>query len=145
MSDSKYIQMTLDDYFLKTLTSGHNSCSSILCVCIYLDNECFPQETKIPNTRWNPIGFRHLRTHFQNSQCYFVYTHTHTQEQPEVNKEISISFRKGMENIKIIKSIFFFSMMSKSINSSNFHSHILKHLSLWPSVLEDFFFNNHQC
>ena len=59
-----------------------------------------------------------------------THTHTHTQEQPEVNKEISISFMKVMENIKIIKSIFFFSMMSKSINSSNFHSHILKHLSL---------------
>ena len=59
-----------------------------------------------------------------------THTHTHTQEQPEVNKEISISFRKGMENIKIIKSIFFFSMMSKSINSSNSHSHLLKHLSL---------------
>ena len=145
----------LDDYFLKTLTWGHNSYSSVLCVCIYLDNECFPQETKITNTRWNPICFRHLRTHFQNSQCYFVHTHTHThthihththtKEQPEVIKEISISFRKRMENIKIIKSIFFFSMMSKSINSSDSHSHILKHLSLWPSVLEDFFFNSHQC
>ena len=64
------------------------------------------------------------------SVTLYTHTHTHTQEQPEVNKEISISFRKGMENIKIIKSIFFFSMMSKSINSSNFHSHILKHLSL---------------
>ena len=130
MPDSKYIQMILDDYFLKTLTSGQNSYSSVLYVCISLDNECFPQETKSPNTRWNPICFRHLRTHFQNSQCYFVYTHTRTQEQPEVNKEISISFRKEMENIKIIKSIFFFSMMSKSINSSNSHSHLLKHLSL---------------
>ena len=65
------------------------------------------------------------------SVTLYTHTHTHThKEQPEVNKEISISFRKGMENIKIIKSIFFFSMMSKSINSSNFHSHILKHLSL---------------
>ena len=78
MPDSKYIQMILDDYFLKTLTSGQNSYSSVLYVCISLDNECFPQETKSPNTRWNPICFRHLRTHFQNSQGYFVYTHTHT-------------------------------------------------------------------